>query len=371
MEQPAGLADFERLRMNDNRRLLLDDPWTVDSVDFPSEVTTREKLLFALNYAVLAPSILNTQPWRFRVTDRAMEIFADQSRLLPITDPHGREMTISCGAALLNVRVALCAFGFHCEPELLPDKNSPELLARVTVSGPEQGSEPEQRLRNAIVSRRTNRGELLNRPLPPELLAALSVAAVSERSTLEIAAAPSVKSSVADLIVQAQGMLLENPDYQREMGDWVGNRMREARPSASSGTSIAGRTPTLPNQPELRIPTAASATRMFSRNPEALERLGQHLTAAPVIALLTTGDDTPASWMAAGQGLQRALLEATAGGACASFLNAPIEVPSLRPRLGELFGTKAVPQIMLRLGYGREIRPESRRPTSAVLESSV
>jgi hypothetical protein len=358
----------ERLRMSDNRKILLDDPWMLNPTDFPPEGTTVEKLLFSLNYAVLAPSILNTQPWRFRVMDRAMEVFADWSRLLPITDPHGRQMTISCGAALLNIRVALRAFSCHVATDLLPDKNSPELLARVTVSGVEQPSESDQRLRDAIVSRRTNRGELLDRPLSPELLAALAAASSSEDTILEIATAPSAKDSVADLIVQAHENLLANPDYQREMGDWIGDRIREVPPVTLSGASIAGKTPTLPTQRELRIPTAASATRMFSRNPEALARLSRHLTAAPIIALVATRDDTQRSWMAAGQGLQRALLEATANGASASFLNAPIEVPSLRPKLARIFGTESTPQLLLRFGYGRELPPEPRRPIAAVLD---
>jgi hypothetical protein len=354
--------------MTDNRQILLDDPWTVDSADFPSDGTT-DKFFFLLNYAVLAPSILNTQPWRFRITDTGIELFADRTRLLPVTDHDGRQLTISCGAALLNLRIALRGFGFQYASEVFPDPDAPDLLARLTISGHEQSSEADERLRNAITLRRTNRGELLDQPLPPALMKALSTAATTDGCTLEIAAGQSVKDSVADLIAEAHANLLANANYQHEMGDWVSRRISEARTRSQPGASIAGQTPARPTQSELRVPSAASAARMFSRNPEAVARLSQHLTAAPIIALLTTPNDEPENWMMAGQGLQRALLEAAAAGACASFLNAPIEVSSLRPKLAELFGTRAIPQILLRFGYGAAIPPEPRRPVAAVLVS--
>ena len=199
--------------MTDNRQSLLDDPWTVDPADFPSGATTTDKLLFLLNYAVLAPSILNTQPWRFRATDTGIELFSDRTRLLPVTDPDGRQLTISCGAALLNLRIALRGFGYRCDRELFPDPTTPDLLARLTISGREQSSEADERLRDAIALRRTNRGELrLDRALPPALTKALSTAAAIDGCTLEIAAGQSVKDRVADLIAEAHANLLANAD---------------------------------------------------------------------------------------------------------------------------------------------------------------
>jgi hypothetical protein len=277
-------------------------------------------------------------------------------------------LTISCGAALLTLRIALRGFGYRCDSEFFPDPTAPDLLARLTISDREQSSEADERLRNAIALRRTNRGEFLDRPLPPTLMTALSAAAI-DGCRLEIAAGQSVKDRVADLIAEAHAALLANASYQHEMGDWVSRRISEAKSMSRPGASIAGQTPARPTQPELRVPSAASAARMFSRNPEAVARLSQHLTAAPIIALLSTPNDRPENWMMAGQGLQRALLEGAVAGACASFLNAPIEVPSLRPKLAELFETKAVPQILLRFGYGVAIPPEPRRPVAAVLVS--
>ncbi|HEY9484846.1 MAG TPA: nitroreductase, partial [Micromonosporaceae bacterium] len=59
----------------------------------------------------MAPSIHNSQPWRFRVAGDRIEVMLDRDRLLSAIDPTGREAWMSVGAALLNLRVAILAGG--------------------------------------------------------------------------------------------------------------------------------------------------------------------------------------------------------------------------------------------------------------------
>ncbi|MBO0784056.1 MAG: hypothetical protein J2P37_35060, partial [Ktedonobacteraceae bacterium] len=80
------------------------NPLTISEEDFPKTGTPGEQLRFLLNYALLAPSEYNTQPWLFRVKENVIELYADTSRRLPVVDPDGREMIISCGAACYNLR---------------------------------------------------------------------------------------------------------------------------------------------------------------------------------------------------------------------------------------------------------------------------
>ena len=87
------------------------DLWNISGEDFPAIGTPVEQMEFVLNYAVLAPSNHNTQPWLFEIHGDAIHLFVDRSRALPMTDPEDREMLISCGAALLNLRVAMRHFG--------------------------------------------------------------------------------------------------------------------------------------------------------------------------------------------------------------------------------------------------------------------
>jgi len=104
--------------------------------------------------AVLAPSSHNTQPRRVRIDGRQLELYLDRSRALAVNDPRDRELTISCGAALLNARVAAEHAGTRLDISLLPDGEDADLLARTALAGDGAGDES---LYAAIAERRTYR----------------------------------------------------------------------------------------------------------------------------------------------------------------------------------------------------------------------
>lgn len=81
--------------------------------------------------ACLAPSILNTQPWRWSLHDDVLDLYADTSRRLSHLDAHGRLMTLSCGVALHHARVSLAAAGYDATVDRLPDRGQSGPLARI------------------------------------------------------------------------------------------------------------------------------------------------------------------------------------------------------------------------------------------------
>jgi hypothetical protein len=84
-----------------------------------------------------APSIHNTQPWRFWVTDDLVEVHGDPDRMLWVADPKGRALHLSCGAALFNLKLAIRTLGAKPLVWPLPDpQGQPTLLASVQL---EQG----------------------------------------------------------------------------------------------------------------------------------------------------------------------------------------------------------------------------------------
>src|ERR1700757_1687163 len=87
-------------------------PWQVSERDFPATGPIEAQLRFLLNYAVMAPSKHNTQPWLFSIDQNRVELYADRTRVLSVVDANGRELIMSCGAALANLLVALRYFGF-------------------------------------------------------------------------------------------------------------------------------------------------------------------------------------------------------------------------------------------------------------------
>src|SRR5215203_4841061 len=108
---------------------MMSDPWKVSDDIFPMSGEAQEKLRFLLNYAVLAPSGHNTQPWLFRLSGDEVELYADRTRGLPVVDPEDRALNISCGAALLYLRIAIRHFGYAGKVETFPSPDETDLLA--------------------------------------------------------------------------------------------------------------------------------------------------------------------------------------------------------------------------------------------------
>lgn len=142
---------------------LISRPWDVSESDFPAAGTPASQLRFLLNYAVLAPSRHNVQPWLFKVEDHHVELYADHPRSLSVTDPQNRAITISCGAALTNLILAIRYFGSAPVVEICAHPCEPQLLARVSLEKGMPATLEERRLFHAIPARRTNEDQQASR----------------------------------------------------------------------------------------------------------------------------------------------------------------------------------------------------------------
>ena len=353
--------------------LLLDNPWSVDPADFPQTGTPRDKLAFLLNYAVLAPSILGTEPWSFHVADDSVLLRTDAARKLPVTDPQGRELLISCGAALLNLRIAAASHEYELNVTIFPDERQSEIVAKATL-GPGGASTSDRQLRKTITMRRTNRGGFGTRPLPQGLANRLTEAARQEGGMISFLTHPKAQRGMRDLAAEARRAQLAVPVYRDELSHWVQKRVVEARDHDSEArhrlgvypSPVAGSTPPPLSRPELDTPNAAGLVRMLGSGAGTL-RDHAGTGGSSILALLATASDRRENWLMAGQSLQRLLLVAAAEGVSASYINGPIETDKLRQRVARAFHVKGSPQIMLQMGIGSERPPTPRRPMCEVV----
>lgn len=333
--------------------------WQIDEEGFPSEGTDDWKLAWMVRWAVLAPSGHNAQPWVFRIEDGTLELYADRTRALPVVDPNDREMTISCGAALFHLWLALRHFGYAGDVEVLPEIGNVDLLARVRLGELRASTAEEELLFAQIRQRHTNRGPFEPRPLPPRLIAALQAAAAEEGAWLHVLEGDVIRGAVVDLIAEGDRRQWADPAFRRELAAWT-------HPNRShSHDGIPGYAMGMSNAASLASPLVV---RTFDLGRGQAARDRELVAGSPLLAVLGTEENDPLAWLEAGEALARVLLRARRDGVWASFLNQPIEVPDLRPQLRQLMGRGGNPQLLLRLGFSdHEPRPTPRLAAAEVV----
>jgi nitroreductase len=334
------------------------EPWNVDERAFPTHGSAEETLRYLAEYAVLAPSIHNCQPWAFALRDGALELYADLTTALTVVDPEHRELTISCGAALFNLQMAARHFGYEAHIEPFPDPRSPDLLAVFRLGETCSSTPDEERLFYAIPKRHTNRFPFEERQLPDGLLSELRAAAGWEGAWLQVLAGKEMRAAAFALIADGDRRQYADRRFRRELASWVhpnpGLR-RDGMPEYVFGIGglLSYTGPVVIGSLELGRIWAGQSQR--------------EAEGSPVLSVLGTESDSPADWLAAGKALERVLLCACAHGVSASFLNQPIQEPDLRLQLRLLMAIAGYPQLLLRLGYGPDVRPTPRRPVCEVL----
>jgi nitroreductase len=323
------------------------DPWSVDT-----DGTLGTALDGCLRAAVAAPSIYNSQPWRFHVGRGFIDLHADDSRRLDVVDPGGRELAISLGAALLNLRVAILHHHRLPLTVLLPDPDRPDLAARVTVGPAALPDATVSALAEAIPRRHTNRRPFTGVGIPPEVLDELAAAARVEGGALTVLDEAS-RREVLTVVRTAEVRLRQDPRYRAELTAWT-----SAEPQRPDGIPRTDFGPwdaleTLPLRDfGLTRPTEPRRTARFEPDP--------------TLVVLCTPTDTPEQWLRAGQALERMLLTATVRGLATTPMTQPLEIPELRALLTPPGGVSS-PQVLLRIGYGPASPVSSRRPLDEVL----
>jgi nitroreductase len=330
-------------------QLRRNNPRQVSEYGFPKDGAPEKKLKYILNYAVLAPSGHNMQPWRFRIVGSEIELYADRSQSLPSIDPHDRELIMSCGAALFHIRVALRRFGYEPIVRTFPDLEDPDLLAFIRIGKRIEPTLEDFRLFQAIKLRQTLRDAFLNRTVPQAELKELQEAALCENTVLHVVRDEERKSilSFINEAVQIQNL---NPAFRNELASLMhSNQSKEAvgLPGYAYGLgSIASYLSSL----KVRIqgePTVMNAVELAQD--------------APALVILNTPHDNVIAWLEAGQAVARILLLAQDYHLVASFLNQPFQVESVRTRFKEQINATGFPQLMLRIGYGDKGPPTPRR----------
>jgi hypothetical protein len=323
------------------------------------EWDTAQIARYVAGEAVWAPSVHNTQPWWLRVDSAGLSLYADPARQLAVADPAGREMLISCGAALFTARLALRASGYVPQATILPDPGQPLLVARLTWPLRSAPTDYESQLSAQVRRRRTHRGGFDPLPLAQEYLAVLRECASRYGAVLRVITDEGTRAALAEVVQSAERALELDSAYVRELAGWTpppGSTRADGVPAAS-----------YPAHVEQAFPYFAG--RDFARGhgwgrPPLSVVPGR---SAGTVCLLATSSDEPADWVNAGQALQRILLTNAAWGVATALHSQPFELGwGRKPPLSQP-GGRLYPQLLLRMGTTIQTAVGVRRPPESVL----
>jgi nitroreductase len=332
----------------------------------PDDDTVRA----AIDLATHAPSIHNSQPWRWRVADRSLHLFADPSRRLAATDPSGRDLMLSCGAVLHHTRVAFAALGWASTVHRLPNPAQPEHLAAVEFTRHDPTAE-DVALSAAIGRRRTDRRRFSSWPVPPVLLAQLDERAAEQGASLVAVTDPEHRYHLAAVIDEAAIRQNADPIYASELAAWSGRSrgavegVPAANVPAQHGRRRAAAAPLGPGYGDTTM-------RTFDAGELAQSEESGEVDAAELLVLATTSDDRVAQ-LRAGEALSAVLLAATEVRLASCPLSQPLEIGSTREVLRDrVLDGRAAPQLVLRIGWAPLANPpipaSPRRPVEDVLD---
>jgi nitroreductase len=299
------------------------------NASFPDAGTVRT----ALTLASRAPSVLNTQPWRWRVDATRVHLYADASRQLPNVDPDGRDLILSCGAALHHCAVAFAAVGWRSKVTRLPNPGDPNHLAAIELS-PYRADSVDIALAAAIPVRRTDRRHYGSWPVPVGDIALMAARAARNGVTL---CKVEDLDKLHDIVAQSVWDHMNN-DYIAELTAWSGRYASVAGVPARSAPV---------SDPNAKIPArffAGPTLPMAADSSPAEDN-------AIVLALGTRNDDRLAQ-LRAGEATSAVLLTATSLGLANCPVTEPLEIAGTRESVrSEIFAGGDYPQMLLRVGW--------------------
>ena len=324
-----------------------------DHFDLPLPVAQKE----LVRYATLAANSHNTQPWRFRIADRAIFVAPDLRRRLSSVDPDDHHLFASLGCATENLVQAAAAFGLRANATFDPTAGGMRLDL-------EQAPAARSPLFDAIPRRQSTRSLFDERAVPAEHLRLLEAAASGDGVELRLFTERTSIEDILGYLIAGNSAQMDDAAFIAELKSWLRFNSAEALATDDGLFSKCTGAPTLPSWLGRLI-----FSLVVTKDSENTTYAAQ-LRSSSGVAVFISEKNEPASWSAAGRSCQRFALQATALGIRHCFINQPVEVPAVRRQFATFLGAgDRRPDLVMRFGYGPELPRSLRRPVDQVLQA--
>lgn len=325
---------------------------------------------FALAHAILAPNPHNMQPWLITLEgDDAIALHIDRTRLLPVTDPPNRQITVGCGAFLELLAIAARENGWRADitpfPEGEPQPTLDERpVARIVLA--KDATLAKDPHYAQIVARRTNRTPYDPARIPgADALAAVTQAIAPGAVRAASSNDPAAVAKLRDLAFRG---------WSREMATPAAVRETVAVMRIGAAELAAHRDGLVLDGPAIEVMHAVGIVNRRTlldpkseANKQGAAMWKKLADTAPAFVWLTGADNTRATQIASGRAYARMNLAAAAQGlAMHPWSMALEEYPEMAELYAEqqalLGATAAAPvQMLARIGYARPVKPAPRR----------
>jgi nitroreductase len=324
-----------------------------------TETTPDPALLCdAVELACRAPSLHNSQPWRWVANGSTLHLYADLSRVMTAADPQGREIYLSCGAALDHLAVAMAAAGWDADVHRFPDPHDPLHVAAIEFRPAQQPVTDECRSRaDAISVRRTDR-RAFDTPDNRVSLEVLLRQTVIPHHVMCDVVLDDARPRLAEASRLTEMIRQNDPSYEAELAWWASSLVPNAGLSYSA------------------LPSAGQSghvdvARHFPAAPQRSVDDDRAFDRSMILVLSTSDEDARLEVLRCGEALSAVLLECTMAGMATCTLSHMTELAQSRELIRGLTGQRGLPQLLIRVGQAPpegDIVTTPRRPLNEVLE---
>ncbi len=361
-----------------DRSTMTESVWQLSAQDFPATGTEEEKARFWLQYARLAPSAHNTQPWRVTISGSVVEVFRDPEHTLAVGDPTLRETFLGLGAFIENFIIAAEHWDYRVKVSDLAQTTEDNPIARLTVERLTQPSPTDsaesaelsksadssnssdlstipmttQALFEAITKRHTNRGPYQEQPIDKAIIDQIKTMALPETALFPITD-QAARARIAQLVEKGTHIALSMNGMRQELAELVSSE-KDARTTGMTIESMV-------EKPSQNSSASSPSFAQDLKPADEAKRWQNYFTTAPLQVIVGTEYDGPEAWLLAGRVMERLLLVGAANGLAHCHSAAPVEIPTLAPLLRKEIDTSYRPQVLVRIGVA--LKPELTRPS--------